>query len=246
MLEIIGTSHISSQSIHQIEQAFFSPPDIVAIELDRQRLYGLLHPELKPPSFRQLWKMVGFKGAVFASFGRFIQKKLGKIVGMEPGMDMLSAYNLGKKNNSRVFLIDQPIDITLQNFSKKISFKEKARIVTDLIGGVFGKEKIKMDLSKVPEKEMIRMLIGQLKERYPNIHQVLVADRDIYMADKLAKLIMQFPNSRIVAVVGAGHEEEMARRVKEYVKAAQEELAKKKLEAFQEKEAKISTEQTQG
>ena len=52
----------------------------------------------------------------------------------------------------------------------------------------------------------------QVKERYPNFYRVLVEDRNKYMAKKLFKLMRNY--NKIVAVVGAGHEEEIIEDIK--------------------------------
>jgi len=43
-LTIIGTSHIARQSLEEVKSAIEKiKPDIIAIELDRKRYYGLTH-----------------------------------------------------------------------------------------------------------------------------------------------------------------------------------------------------------
>ncbi len=52
-------------------------------------------------------------------------------------------------------------------------------------------------------------MTGHLKKRYPSIHKALITDRNKYMVKKLVKLIRAHPDKKILAVVGAGHEEGM-------------------------------------
>ena len=61
----------------------------------------------------------------------------------------------------------------------------------------------------MPEKKLIRMMIGRVKERYPNIHKVLIEERNYYMARKLKKIMTNYPDEKILAVVGAGHAEDI-------------------------------------
>src|SRR3989344_4729952 len=75
--------------------------------------------------------------------------------------DMPTAYNLARKNKARIVLIDQPIEITLQKLSKELTFREKARIVWDIVSSPFSKEKVSFDLRKVPEKKLITRLIEE-------------------------------------------------------------------------------------
>ena len=50
-------------------------------------------------------------------------------------------------------------------------------------------------------------MIGVVKKRYPKAYQALIHERDIVMGKRLAKLMKENPNTPIMAVIGAGHEE---------------------------------------
>lgn len=214
-LRILGTSHIAIESINEVKRIFHTyNPDIVALELDKRRLMSLLSEKEHKPSFRDV-KRVGFKGFVFNLIGAYIEKKLGKLVGVKPGSEMKLAFHLAKERNIKVALVDQNIEITLQNFSKEFTWREKFRFVFDIIkGAIFRKPEIKFDLSKVPKKEMIEMMIKKVKERYPNFYKVLVEDRNKAMANNLARLMKHFPDQKILAVMGAGHEKELLDMIK--------------------------------
>ena len=120
------------------------------------------------------------------------------------------------KNNLKLALIDQPIEITLRNFSKNLTWKEKIRFFTDIIKGlIFPKKQAekyglnKLDLKKVPAQEWIKVMMKELKNRYPNVYKSLVADRNKFMVKNLIKLQQANPSQKILAIVGAGHEEGM-------------------------------------
>ena len=218
-LTIIGTSHIAKQSLREIHEAFKEKPDIVALELDERRLYGLLH-ENKASKGLDLIKTVGLNGYLFALIGSWIQKRLGSEVGVMPGSEMKLAYNLAKNNKCKVALIDQDILITLRKFSKAFTWREKFRILADIFKGIFfGKRELKEmgfdgDLSKVPERDVIKKMIQRVKKRYPGIYKVLVEDRNYFMANNLQKLLTLNADKKILAIVGAGHEEEIIRLLK--------------------------------
>ena len=72
-----------------------------------------------------------------------------------------------------------------------------------------------LDLTKVPPKTLINRLMKKVKKRYPNLYAVLVEERNIIMANNLRNLLDANPDKKIVAVVGAGHEEEMIKLIKE-------------------------------
>jgi len=59
-------------------------------------------------------------------------------------------------------------------------------------------------------------MIDKVKDRYPNIHRVLITERNDIMARNLANLMMQNPEEKILALVGAGHKKEMFELIKKY------------------------------
>ncbi len=220
-LTIIGTSHISKQSVNEVKRVISEKkPAVVAIELDRNRYAGLVSGEESRITFSDI-RHIGLKGYIFALIGAYVEKKLGNIVNVKPGADMLSAAQAAQENNARVALIDQDIAITLQKFSKRFTWREKWNFFVDFVYSfLFRKKAMKrfgisnLDLSKVPEKEVIRKMIGYVQMRYPNLYFVLIQERNYIMAARLHKIMEMYPENEIVAVVGAGHEEEIVELLK--------------------------------
>ncbi len=220
-LTIIGTSHIAQQSVQEVTQAVEQiKPQIIALELDKTRLYALAQKQKRKIRLTDLPR-IGFKGYLFALIGAYVQKKLGQIVKVQPGAEMRQAIKLAKQNNIKIALVDQPIEITLKRFSKEFTWKEKFRFIADIFRGIFFRKKElkkyhmdKFDLTKVPEEKLIQQLIKQLKQRYPSIYKVLIHERNQVIAKNLAAVIKKHPEDKIVAVVGAGHETELINLVK--------------------------------
>lgn len=213
-LLIIGTSHIARQSVKEINYKFSElNPDIVCVELDNKRLHGLM-TDAKPDYSLSGIKRYGLQGYLFAVIAGMLQKKLGNVVGVKPGIDMLAAVNLTKHNNKQLILIDQDIEITLKRFSKEFTFKEKMRLLWDILRSPFSKQKIKINLNEVPKDKLIQEMMTQLKERYPSLYNVLIHERNVVMAKNLVKIMEKNPEKRILAVIGAGHEKEMLALIK--------------------------------
>jgi pheromone shutdown-related protein TraB len=220
---LVGTSHIAKQSLDEIELAFQQhKPGIVAVELDRKRLHSLLSEEKSKVRFSDIQR-IGLKGYLFAIIGGWLQRKLGNVVGVKPGSEMKLAVELARKTKAKIALIDQDIEVTLRKFSLRLTWREKFRFLGDLFKSVFFKKKAMeemgidpqdLDLSKVPGKELVGKLIKQLEKRYPNVYDVLVRERNVIMANNLSKLMEHEPVEPILAVVGAGHEEEIMEMVK--------------------------------
>jgi len=213
-LVIIGTSHIAIQSINEVKQAVNTlKPDFIALELDLRRFQALTSKKEKRGIANPF--ELGLIGFIFNQIGAYAEKKLGELVGISPGSEMIEAIKLAKKNNIKIALIDQDIKITLKKLSKNITKKEKWNFIVDLFKAIFSrKNKIKIDLTKVPEKEFIKQLLDQVKERYPNFYKVIIEDRNKAMAKNLYTLISQNKDSKIMAIIGAGNEEDLIDELK--------------------------------
>ena len=209
-LIILGTSHIAIQSVNEVKKLIETEkPDIIALELDILRLKKLLSKQKQKFSFKALTS----KGSIINSLGALIERKLGEKVGMMPGEEMRTAIKLARKHKLQLALIDQPIQITFKKLSDRITFKEKARFVFDILSSfILPKRKIKIDLTKVPEKKLIKKMIGEVKKRYPSIYKTLIAARNVFMAKQITELIRT--NKKILAIVGAGHEEDLLKLLK--------------------------------
>jgi len=213
---IIGTSHIAKQSVNEIKTAVSAwKPDIIAVELDLQRAAALMSEEKSKVTLAMILK-IGIKGYLFAKVGQFVQQKLGKMVGVSPGSEMKEALNLVRKEKLEAAFIDQPIQITLKNFSKYLTWKEKFRFFWDMVKGLITPKKQmremgldQFDLTKVPGKEVVKKLVNQMRKRYPNVYRALVSDRNKYMVRQIVKILRKNPDKKILVVIGAGHQEGM-------------------------------------
>ena len=215
-LTIIGTSHIAKQSLDEVKAEIENnKPDIVAIELDKNRLQALFQKKKEKLSIYSI-RRIGLKGYLFALIGAWAGRKLGEYVGVSPGSEMKKAVKLAKKHNAKIALIDRDIEKTLKRFSETLSWKERWNFVVDIISAPFKRKKLEFDLTKVPDKKVIKKLINQVKERYPNVYKVLISERNRVMAANLQKLMDKHPDKKILAVLGAGHEEGISKLIKDH------------------------------
>lgn len=212
---LIGTSHVSKESKTKIKQTFADfKPDIIAVELDKNRYFSLINKQktsLNPKAILQ----IGFLGYIFSIVGKIMQEKVGKMTGMNPGEEMLLGANLAKNNKLLLSLIDQDITKTLKNMSKTVTLKERLKLLKDLI---FKKDqKIKIDINKIPEEQIITQILQQMKKDYPGLYKSLVEDRNKYMSKQIFLLLKNHPDKKIMAIVGAGHIEGMKKDLKSLI-----------------------------
>ncbi len=214
-LTVVGTSHVSIDSVREVERVLLEVrPEIVALELDFPRFRALLSPKGHKPTLGDV-RRLGLKGFLFNLIGAWVEKKIGEVVGVSPGSEMVRAIAVSQKIGADIALVDQDISITLSRLSKAITWKERFRFVGDLLRGFFvRKPVIDFDLRKVPPKDVIDRLVGKVKRDYPSFYRVLIAERNVYMSKNLYNLLSL--NKKVVAVVGAGHEEELIELIKGY------------------------------
>lgn len=220
-LSIIGTSHIAKESIRQVERFIENEnPGMVCVELDRKRYMALIKGKKGKIRLSDI-RRIGFTGFLFSVIGGYVEEKLGKYVGVSPGEEMITAIKAAEKKGIKVALIDQDIEITLKRFSQEFTLKEKIRLLSDLIMGLFFKKRElrkigveNLDLNKVPPERIIRKMLIYVKKRYPNFYKVLIEERNEVMARNIVAVMNTFPDKGVLAIVGAGHEEELMMLVK--------------------------------
>jgi pheromone shutdown-related protein TraB len=218
-LTLIGTSHISRQSKIEVRKAILEiEPSIVAIELDKQRLQGLLSNKKSKIRVRDIRK-IGVRGYLFAIVGSWAQQRLGKMVGSKPGDEMKEAVKSAAKIKAKVALVDQNVTITIKKLFKTLTFREYFRFFADIVKGlIFRKSEIEpFDLNKIPSEKIIEKMVGLVKDRYPSVYKVLISDRNEYMARRIISLMKTNPDQKIIAIVGAGHQKGMIKIIKKAI-----------------------------
>ena len=208
-LTIIGTAHVSEESVNEVKDAIYEQhPDVVAIELDRGRytrirkqMAGIEENEAIP--ITQIIKD-NKVGLFFTStlLGYF-QSKIGADVDVAPGSEMIGAIEASEDLGIPIALIDRDINTTLQRALNKMGFMEKAKFAYGLILSILGfdDEEEDIDIEELKNPENLDDLMEMFKDEAPSVHEVLVQERDAYLAGRL----MQLPQDKVVAVVGAGH-----------------------------------------
>jgi pheromone shutdown protein TraB len=213
---ILGTSHISIESIKEVKSTFKEfDPDILALELDPLRFQALLAKKQKRSLLKEI-QFFGIRGFLLTSILGYVEKKLGEKVKIKPGSEMLAATKLARGHKREIALIDQNIKLTIHNLSS-IPFKEKSKIFFDILKIPFIKgKKVKVDLTKVPKEEFIEDILKIVKIRYPGTYKSLISDRNKVLAKNLNKLKKEKEGKKILAIIGAGHKKEVERLINGY------------------------------
>ena len=219
-IEIIGTSHIAKESVSETKEKILKEkPDIVCIELDKSRFISLFQKNQRKLGIKDL--RVGGFGVIFLLVGRWLQKKLGDQVGIIPGADMKSAILAARKVKAKIYLIDIPIQKTLSKLSTDVSGWEKVKLILHLIFSPLSVKSRKfakqIDLTKVPSDKIIYQAISEMRKTFPQLFKVLLDDRNAHMIKQLKSISKKYPESKIIAVIGAGHEKDIKKSLKNYI-----------------------------
>ncbi|MEK6975313.1 MAG: TraB domain-containing protein [Candidatus Thermoplasmatota archaeon] len=199
-LTIIGTGHVFQvrDTIRLAMQAL--QPDIAFVELDRGRLHALQQRAkgIPPPTGGSF---------VHQRLQRF-QEDVAGAYGAHVGEEMLAAVEGAQMVGARIALIDPPADATVGRVLKDLTWRERARALGLLVkGGVQSlwrrgpKTTVEAEIKRYqddPDKAL-----EELRQQFPTIHRIVIAERDAVMARRIAHLLKGARHG--VAVVGDGH-----------------------------------------
>ena len=213
-LRIIGTAHVSSESIEEVRRTIAEvEPDVVAVELDPGRYRRLLDEKLGVErddfSLRDALRHGNIGVLLAAWFLTYFQRKVGDDIGVKPGAEMLAAIEAAQEVGARVVLIDRDIGVTMQRALKSMGALEKMKFFLGVIRSFWDSEGID-DIESLKGEETLRDVMAQFRDISPSAYHVLVEERDAYMARRL----LEIEEDSVVAVVGAGHR----RGICEYLK----------------------------
>ena len=218
---LVGTAHISKDSVEEVKKAIEKyKPDVVAVELCKRRYESLTQKDKWDNTpITSLLKSNKAYLVLAQTFLSSIQRRLGKEYGVEPGSEMVAALEEAKKHGLDVELVDRDIAVTLKRAWRKMGIREKIRLAWEFMKVLFGyedEELEKIDLEELMKEDVISSLMKEFGEIAPSVSNVLITERDSYIAKKISDI---GKDKRVIAVVGAGH-----------VKGIEKHLKKKKLE----------------
>jgi len=204
-LKIIGTAHVSKESVEEVKQAILlKQPDIVAVELDMNRYQNMMAEKNgKTKSNVNIKDIIkGDKLSIFlvSIFLSYLQRKIGDNLGVKPGSEMIIAIETAEEVGAKIALIDRDINITLKRALNEMSFIEKTKFIFGIITSFFSKDELD-DVESIKDENTLTEVMEYFKEMSPKAYNVLVSERDAYMANMLRNI----DKENIVAVVGAGH-----------------------------------------
>ena len=214
---LVGTAHISEKSAQLVEKTLLQEkPDSLFVELDEQRMKSLegdsswknLHIE---KALRRKEGMLLLATIVLSSYQRRIAKQLG----VEPGIELRNALQVARDQGITIYPCDRKLQTTLRRVWRRSSLLSKLKLISALIASLFHREKInKEEVEQLKQGNVIDTLLEELAAYLPQVKNVLIDERDRYIAAQ----IIHSHSPHIVAVVGAGHLSGILKHLRQYQK----------------------------
>ena len=201
-LRLLGTAHIATSSVEAVRQQIAEyQPDVVAVELCKSRHDALVSDRrLDREGLLKVIKEGKAPMVLMQSMLSAEQRKLGINEGQQPGAELLAAVQAADEVGCEVALVDRDIQTTLRRAWKRMKFREKWRLLTSLLED---DDEDDVDVNELlQDSDLLSSMMEELKGFSPGAGEVLIDERDTYIASKIAQL---GTDRRVLAVLGAGH-----------------------------------------
>ncbi|PLX85282.1 MAG: TraB family protein [Desulfuromonas sp.] len=209
---LIGTAHISQESVDTVTTAIKElQPDTVCVELDAQRYQSLIN--------QKGWESLNLKDVIRKGQLPFLlanlalssyQKRMGLQTGVKPGAELAAAAQTAVDMGLEMELVDRNIRTTLLRVWRKTGLWNKIKVMAALFGSLFEKQDLdEQELAKLRQSDTLSSMLEEMGTLLPSVKQILVDERDSYMAYH----IKNAPGETILAVIGAAHQPGIERQL---------------------------------
>lgn len=207
-ITLLGTAHVSHQSVEQVKKLLAEGTyDAVAVELCPSRYNAIIDPEsLARMDLLQVIRE-GKASMVIANLAMgAYQQRLADQLGIAPGEEQKTAIKLAQQAKLPVLLIDREIGTTLKRTARNMPWWKRWVLFTGLLGTLISKDEVEeAEIERLKEGDILENTFAEFAQDRQDLFGPLIAERDQYMAARLAEEIEIHPHERILAVLGAGH-----------------------------------------
>lgn len=198
MITLIGTGHVFNLSQVLVNIFEEKQPDLLCVELDKQRYDALILKRENPEAYKNSKKNVPI---IYKMLARF-QEGMANEYGVTAGSEMLATIDYANNHQLPISFIDMNAQNIFTKMLKKMTIREKFRLIFSGFGGFFiSKKNVEDELQKI-QKDFDNYIM-QIGEKFPTIKKVLIDERNLYMVQQLS--IANDSHKKIIAVVGDGH-----------------------------------------
>jgi len=216
-LTLLGTAHVSRASANMVRTLLEDGEyDAVAVELCRSRYSALMDPGSL--SRMDLFSVIRERRVymVVASLAlSAYQQRLADQFGIEPGAEQRMAIRLAREQDLPLLLVDREIGITLRRLTRNLSWWRRYTLFVGLLVAMLSRDQItEEEVERLKEGDVLETTFAELAEDRRDLFVPLIEERDRYMAARLRAEIAEKGYHRVLAVVGAGHLDGVARSLR--------------------------------
>ena len=198
MITLIGTGHVFNLSDALLNIFDEKQPDILCVELDKQRFNALMMKKHDPDGYKKAEKNLPI---IYKLLSRF-QESMANEYGVTAGEEMLTTINYAQSHQLPIAFIDMNAQRLFSRMLKTMSFSEKFRIMFSGIGGLFiSKKRVEKELEKLEGN--FDIYLEQIGKKFPTIKRVLIDERNEHMVQQLK--VANEQHEKIIAVIGDVH-----------------------------------------
>jgi pheromone shutdown protein TraB len=192
MITLVGVGHVFAISDQVRDLILSRRPEVVCLELDPARYSALMDRH------RDRRGRVPLQYLLLAQ----IQKRMADKFESEAGAEMLAAARAASEVGARVALIDMDAAMVFGRLWRAMPFREKLHLMFGaMVGLVASKETVEKEMDKYESHEV--EYIETLGSEFPSVKRVLIDERNIHMARRIADIAGR--HEHVLAVVGDGH-----------------------------------------
>lgn len=198
MITIIGTGHVFDLSQALLRIFDEKEPDILCVELDKQRYNALMMKQNNPDKYKEQSKNLPI---LYKLLSRF-QEGMAKEYGVQAGQEMLTTIDYARTHQKPIAFIDMNAQKLFSRMIKKMTLREKIRLLFSGFGGIFvNKKRVEKELDKITKN--FDYYMKEIGKKFPTIKKVLIDERNQFMTNNIKKTNEQY--EKVIAVVGDGH-----------------------------------------
>lgn len=217
-ITLVGTAHVSKESVDEVRSIIDQvKPDHICLELDKGRWQSKTeHQSWENQDIRKVFKnnkaFLMVANMALAGY----QKRMGDQNKSAPGDEIVTAGRIAEERKIPFSLCDREIQVTLKRAWRLSSFWNKMKLLAELLSAVFSKEEVsEKELEELKQNATMQAMMKDLAKDLPAVKQVLIDERDQYLATS----IWNAPGKNIVAVIGAGHQRGIVKQFLKYEKS---------------------------
>jgi len=198
MITIIGTGHVFNLSQALLNIFDEKQPDVLCVELDKQRYNALMIKQTNPEKYKEVSKN---QPVVYKMLARF-QDSMADEYGVQAGQEMITTIQYAQSHQLPLAFIDMNAQVLFARMLKQMSFREKLRLMFSGFAGFFiSKKRVEKEIDKIEDN--LDTYLSEIGKKFPTIKKVLIDERNDFMVQQLKTADEQY--EKVIAVVGDGH-----------------------------------------